>query len=99
MESGEYEATREAEVPAKVAEADVRADAKPGDVEPPRAGGGGGGRLVLRSYKGSDFFGELALMYDAKRAATVTCTAAGTVHVLTRDVRLARRRLANTRSL
>jgi hypothetical protein len=31
-------------------------------------------------------------MYDGKRAATVTCTAAGTIHVLTRDVR--RRRYA-----
>ena len=43
------------------------------------------GEQILKVYASGDSFGELALMYNAPRAATITCSKACALHVLSRD--------------
>ena len=40
---------------------------------------------VGRRYDEGGFFGELALLYDKPRAATIKCATAGVLHRLDRD--------------
>jgi len=43
-----------------------------------------GKKTFLKTYKAGDLFGELSLMYNAKRAATIKCSKAGTLYALDR---------------
>ena len=43
------------------------------------------GDEVVKRYTSGDWFGELALIYNVPRAATVTCVGAGSVFVLNRE--------------
>ena len=44
----------------------------------------GGKSVHLKDYKAGELFGELSLMYNAKRAASVKCTKAGSLFALDR---------------
>jgi len=39
---------------------------------------------VLKTYKPGELFGELSLMYNAKRAATIKCIKTGIIYALDR---------------
>jgi cAMP-dependent protein kinase regulator len=39
---------------------------------------------VLKMYKQGELFGELSLMYNAQRAATIKCVKSGTIYALDR---------------
>lgn len=45
----------------------------------------GGKKTYLKTYKAGEFFGELALMYSAKRAATIKCIKPGVLFALDRS--------------
>lgn len=45
----------------------------------------GGKETYLKTYKSGESFGELALMYNAPRAATIKCKAAGRLYALDRS--------------
>lgn len=45
-----------------------------------------GNQTYLKSYKHGEAFGELALMYNAPRAASITCKTPGKVYALDRVV-------------
>ena len=42
------------------------------------------GHVPVHAYDGGGFFGELALLYDKPRAATIKCQSAGVLHRLDR---------------
>ena len=42
-------------------------------------------KTFLKTYQPGEFFGELALMYNAPRAATINCTKTGLLYVLDRQ--------------
>ena len=44
-----------------------------------------GKETYLKTYKSGEYFGELALMYTAPRAATIKCTSSGTIFGLDRQ--------------
>jgi cAMP-dependent protein kinase regulator len=44
----------------------------------------GGKKTYLKTYKQGELFGELSLMYNAKRAASVKCSKAGVLFALDR---------------
>lgn len=39
----------------------------------------------MKTYKAGDLFGELSLMYNAKRAASIKCAKSGTLYALDRQ--------------
>lgn len=45
----------------------------------------GGNSKYLKTYKTEDIFGELSLMYNANRAATITCSKEGILFSLDRQ--------------
>lgn len=45
----------------------------------------GGSETYLKTYKPGDYFGELALMYTAPRAASIKCSESGTLYSLDRQ--------------
>eukprot|EP00966_Prymnesium_polylepis_P090146 2087895-Prymnesium_polylepis.1 len=56
------------------------------------------GDTVVKKYLAGEWFGELALMYNMPRAATVTCAHTGSLFVLTREsLDLAIKRFATAR--
>ena len=44
-----------------------------------------GSKTYLKTYTAGDLFGEHSLMYNAKRAASIKCTKAGTIYALDRQ--------------
>lgn len=44
-----------------------------------------GNNTYLKTYKNGEAFGELSLMYNAPRAATITCKASGILFKLDRQ--------------
>lgn len=44
-----------------------------------------GTETFLKTYKSGESFGELALMYNAPRAATIKCEVVGTIYGLDRQ--------------
>lgn len=44
-----------------------------------------GASTYLKTYQAGEYFGELALMYTAARAASIQCSKAGTLYALDRQ--------------
>ena len=44
-----------------------------------------GSETYLKTYKSGEYFGELALMYMAPRAASIKCSVSGTLFALDRQ--------------
>ena len=43
-----------------------------------------GNKTYLKTYKSGDLFGQLSLMYNSKRAASIKCVKSGTLYALDR---------------